>query len=254
MNRSPPRALTPAFSTPDFRAALGMFATGVTIVTARDAAGSRSASPRTRSTRCRSRRRWCCGAWRASPARCRRSSAARTTRSTSSPPTSTRSRCASPAKAIDRFAGVPFRIGPSGAPVLDGAAAVFECFNRSQYEEGDHVIFVGEVEHCSHRPGAHAADLPRRALLHRVAAVARLRSSAPAGAGPARRDSRARRIGDQRRRTTPTARSRPGCTNMKRSHASRRISRWNGSFGCTHRNTTCPRARSRRKKSSMKPM
>ncbi len=36
------------------------------------------------------------------------------------------------AKAIDRFAGVPFRIGPSGAPVLDGAAAVFECFNRSR--------------------------------------------------------------------------------------------------------------------------
>ena len=58
------------------------------------------------------------------------------------------------AKAIDRFAGVPFKIGPSGAPVLDGAAAVFECFNRSRYEEGDHVIFVGEVERCAHRPGA----------------------------------------------------------------------------------------------------
>ena len=57
-------------------------------------------------------------------------------------------------KDIDRFAGVPFRIGPSGAPVLDGAAAVFECFNRSQYEEGDHVIFVGEVEHCERREGA----------------------------------------------------------------------------------------------------
>ena len=58
------------------------------------------------------------------------------------------------AKAIDRFAGVPFRTGISGAPILDGAAAVFECFNRSRYEEGDHVIFVGEVEHCAHRPGA----------------------------------------------------------------------------------------------------
>jgi flavin reductase (DIM6/NTAB) family NADH-FMN oxidoreductase RutF len=38
--------------------------------------------------------------------------------------------------------------------LLDGAAAHFECFNRSRYEEGDHVIFVGEVERCSHRAGA----------------------------------------------------------------------------------------------------
>ena len=36
--------------------------------------------------------------------------------------------------------------GVSGAPLLAGAAATFECFNRSQYGEGDHVIFVGEVE------------------------------------------------------------------------------------------------------------
>jgi flavin reductase (DIM6/NTAB) family NADH-FMN oxidoreductase RutF len=32
--------------------------------------------------------------------------------------------------------------------------ATFECFNRSRYDEGDHVIFVGEVEHCSRRAGA----------------------------------------------------------------------------------------------------
>ncbi len=54
---------------------------------------------------------------------------------------------------IDRFAGVAWREGAGGAPVLDGAAATFECFNRSRYEEGDHVIFVGEVERCSHRAG-----------------------------------------------------------------------------------------------------
>jgi flavin reductase (DIM6/NTAB) family NADH-FMN oxidoreductase RutF len=40
-------------------------------------------------------------------------------------------------------------LGVSGAPVLQGALATFECFNRSQYEEGDHVIFVGEVERCA---------------------------------------------------------------------------------------------------------
>ena len=55
---------------------------------------------------------------------------------------------------IDRFAGVAWSEGAGGAPVLDGAVAVFECANRSRYEEGDHVIFVGEVERCTARPGA----------------------------------------------------------------------------------------------------
>jgi len=54
----------------------------------------------------------------------------------------------------DRFSGVQFVLGASGAPLLEGAAATFECFNRSRYEEGDHVIFVGEVERCTHRSGA----------------------------------------------------------------------------------------------------
>lgn len=55
---------------------------------------------------------------------------------------------------IDRFAGVAWREGAGGAPVLDGAVASFECANRSRYEEGDHVIFVGEVERCTARVGA----------------------------------------------------------------------------------------------------
>lgn len=54
----------------------------------------------------------------------------------------------------DRWQDVLFTDGVCGAPLLTGAAATFECFNRSRYEEGDHVIFVGEVEHCSHRPQA----------------------------------------------------------------------------------------------------
>ncbi len=53
----------------------------------------------------------------------------------------------------DRWANVNHRPGVAGAPVIDGVAAVFECFNRSRYDEGDHVIFVGEVEHCAHRAG-----------------------------------------------------------------------------------------------------
>ena len=48
----------------------------------------------------------------------------------------------------DRFAGVDYSLGQSGLPILSGALAWFECHNRSRYEEGDHVIFVGEVERC----------------------------------------------------------------------------------------------------------
>ena len=57
-------------------------------------------------------------------------------------------------KGADRWSGVAFTEGAGGAPLLSGAAASFECFNRSRYEEGDHVIFVGEVERCAHRLGA----------------------------------------------------------------------------------------------------
>jgi flavin reductase (DIM6/NTAB) family NADH-FMN oxidoreductase RutF len=148
---SKPRALVPGFSALDFRAALGMFATGVTIVTTRDAAGrpvgitansfnSVSMSPPL-------------VLW----------SLARRAGSLPSFKQGTHyainilaaeqhvlaERFSS--KAADRFAGVEFREGTAGAPVLQGSAAVFECSNRSQYEEGDHVIFVGEVEHCERR-------------------------------------------------------------------------------------------------------
>ena len=50
----------------------------------------------------------------------------------------------------DRFDGVAWREGFRGAPILEGCCAWFECFNRSRYEEGDHVIFVGEVERCGY--------------------------------------------------------------------------------------------------------
>jgi flavin reductase (DIM6/NTAB) family NADH-FMN oxidoreductase RutF len=57
-----------------------------------------------------------------------------------------------PAK--DRFAGVEYTFSANGMPVLTGAAAWLECRNRSRYPEGDHVIFVGEVEQCEFTPSA----------------------------------------------------------------------------------------------------
>ncbi len=53
----------------------------------------------------------------------------------------------------DRFAGVDYTLGQCGLPVIGGALAWFECHNRSRYEEGDHVIFVGEVERCGFGDG-----------------------------------------------------------------------------------------------------
>jgi flavin reductase (DIM6/NTAB) family NADH-FMN oxidoreductase RutF len=52
----------------------------------------------------------------------------------------------------DRFSGVDFTLSPTGLPILTGAVAWFECHNRSRYPEGDHVIFVGEVEMCEFSP------------------------------------------------------------------------------------------------------
>ena len=57
-------------------------------------------------------------------------------------------------KSADRFAGVSYALGECGAPLIAGAAAQFECSNRSRYHEGDHIIFVGEVERCSVESGA----------------------------------------------------------------------------------------------------
>jgi flavin reductase (DIM6/NTAB) family NADH-FMN oxidoreductase RutF len=57
-------------------------------------------------------------------------------------------------KGIDRFDGVAWRPGLSGAPLIAGAVATFECKHCSQHDEGDHLIFVGEVTHCSRRVGA----------------------------------------------------------------------------------------------------
>ena len=50
------------------------------------------------------------------------------------------------------FEGVAYDLSRTGQPVLHGASAWFECHNRSRYPEGDHVIFVGEVEDCAFAP------------------------------------------------------------------------------------------------------
>ena len=148
------KAGVPNFSPKEFRASLAMFATGVTIVTARTPAGelvgltansfnSVSLSPPL-------------VLW--SLAQAASSLAAFSNGShyainiLAADQKELAERFSS--KSTDRWQGVAFTDGLAGAPLLTGAVASFECFNRSRYEEGDHVIFVGEVERCSHRDGA----------------------------------------------------------------------------------------------------
>jgi len=45
-----------------------------------------------------------------------------------------------------------FRIGVTGAPVLRGALASFECRIWQRYDGGDHQLLVGEVKSMSTRP------------------------------------------------------------------------------------------------------
>ena len=52
-----------------------------------------------------------------------------------------------------RLAGLALTECPNGAPKLaTSCAAWFECHNRHQYREGDHVVLIGEVENCEHSP------------------------------------------------------------------------------------------------------
>ncbi|HLQ32591.1 MAG TPA: flavin reductase family protein [Chloroflexota bacterium] len=55
-------------------------------------------------------------------------------------------------KGEDKFEGVPFRQGQTGAPIIEGALAVIECLVHQAYEAGDHTIFIGNVQHVEHLP------------------------------------------------------------------------------------------------------
>jgi flavin reductase (DIM6/NTAB) family NADH-FMN oxidoreductase RutF len=151
-----PHGHAPGFTSREFRDALGRFATGVTIVTTYDVEGQRvgltvssfnalslvpplvswSLALTSRSYPAFSASRWYVVNVLAE-SQCAVAEAFASRRE-------------------DRFSKVPFRSTPSGV-VIEGAVAVFECFNRRQYVEGDHVLFVGEVKTCQRNP--HEAPL-----------------------------------------------------------------------------------------------
>lgn len=48
-------------------------------------------------------------------------------------------------KAADKFAQVPWSTRKTGAPVMDGAAASFDCTTHEVVDAGDHIILIGRV-------------------------------------------------------------------------------------------------------------
>ena len=49
-------------------------------------------------------------------------------------------------KGLEKFEGLSYSVGELGVALLDGALAHFECRVAHAYEGGDHTIYVGEVQ------------------------------------------------------------------------------------------------------------
>lgn len=137
--------LAPPFDPKDFRRALGMFATGVTIVTTNAADGTPvgitansfnsvsldppmvlwSLANNSRSLPAFSGSEF----WNVHVL--------------SNEQEALSNRFARPSE--DKFAGLALDAQASGAPLLPGCSARFQCKNAFKYDGGDHTIFVGEV-------------------------------------------------------------------------------------------------------------
>lgn len=48
---------------------------------------------------------------------------------------------------IDRFEGIKHTLGLGGVPLIDGCVAYLECSLEATHPGGDHVLFIGRVEH-----------------------------------------------------------------------------------------------------------
>jgi 3-hydroxy-9,10-secoandrosta-1,3,5(10)-triene-9,17-dione monooxygenase reductase component len=142
---------TEAFPNPDLnpamlRQAFGSFATGVTIVTTRDADGhpvGLTANSFSAVSLNPALVLWCISLTTPSFAAFRDCSHyAINVLSADQEDISNRFANPSP----NKFAGLDWSMGASGVPLLAGCIANFECSNANQYPGGDHLILVGQVE------------------------------------------------------------------------------------------------------------
>jgi flavin reductase (DIM6/NTAB) family NADH-FMN oxidoreductase RutF len=53
----------------------------------------------------------------------------------------------------ERFVGVEHRVGPSGAPILENVLAYVDCEVQEEYSAGTHTIFIGRVLQSFERDG-----------------------------------------------------------------------------------------------------
>jgi len=52
-------------------------------------------------------------------------------------------------KGIEKFENVPYTLGESGVALLDGALVHIECKLVNAYEGGDHTIYIGEIQRAA---------------------------------------------------------------------------------------------------------
>lgn len=56
-------------------------------------------------------------------------------------------------KSKTAFEDIAWHKSHCGMPLIDAALATFECTLHSDHDAGDHLIILGEVTKCHHRPG-----------------------------------------------------------------------------------------------------
>ena len=143
-----------AFDIRDFRAALGQFATGVTVITTRAPDGRKvgmTANSFTSVSMEPPLVLWCPSKRAHSLADFEESTHFAINVLASDQHVLSR-QFATPSE--DKFAGVEVVEGIAGVPVLKGAAATFQCRTVARHEAGDHVIYIGEVEQYESAGGA----------------------------------------------------------------------------------------------------
>jgi len=156
-----------------FRRALGQFASGVTVVTTRDAAGHPLGL--TVSAFCSVSLHpplvLVCIDHRSETNAAMRESGRFAVNVLAEDQEVVSRRFAAPGRA--KVEGFAFALGPQGLPLVPGALAHVECRVRSFHDEGDHAVWVGEVRSLSAHPG--------RPLLYHAGAYRRLEGGPRSG-------------------------------------------------------------------------
>jgi flavin reductase (DIM6/NTAB) family NADH-FMN oxidoreductase RutF len=57
-------------------------------------------------------------------------------------------------RGADKFGNTHWHPNAAGLPLIEGCVAWFECGNRRQYDEGDHIILVGRIDEFAIAGGA----------------------------------------------------------------------------------------------------